>query len=224
MINSYVETFNKYKDFLLTGFLETFEMLIVAIFFTVLLGFVFGFTLFVTKKDSLYENKYIYNILSTILNVIRSIPFILLIIVLMPVYRFFLGVGFGVNASKIPLSIIGVAIYSKLIEQTFIDLKSTTFETSYALGANRFQFFKLFLLKESRSTLIAHLTSTIISLIAYSTVMGTIGGGGLGDLAINEGYINYNYRLMWIAIVILIIIVQIIQTAGNIIAQKLDKK
>lgn len=224
MFKNINEVFRLYKNDLIVGFSETFEMLIVALLFTITLGFIFGYLLFITRKNGIKENKIVYTILSTIINIVRSIPFILFIIILMPLYRLILGVGFGVNASKIPLSIIGIAMFARYTEQAFLDVPNTLYETSYSLGASSYQYFRYFLLKEARSSLVLHLTTTIISLISYSTVMGTIGGGGLGDLAINEGFINYNYSLMWVTIVILVVFVQIIQVLGNLIASALDKR
>ena len=151
-------------------------------------------------------------------------PFILFIIVIIPFNRWVLGTGFGVDASKIPLSLIGIATFSRFTEQDLLDVDKSIYETSYALGASTIQYCRHFLLKEARTGLVLSFTSTTISLLSYSTVMGIIGGGGLGYLAISEGYYNFNYNLMWIIIIIMILIVQSIQTIGNILANKYDKR
>lgn len=143
---------------------------------------------------------------------------------IIPFNRLILGKGFGVNASKIPLSLIGIATFAGFTKQELLDVDKNIYETSYALGASTIQYCTHFLLKESRSGLVLSFTSTTISLLSYSTVMGTIGGGGLGYLAMSEGYYNFNYKLMWIIILIMIIIVQILQTTGNTMAKKYDKK
>lgn len=219
-----LNTLINYKEVLIKAFLETIEMLAFAMAFALIFGLLLGFVLFLTRQKGLYENKIIYFILSLIVNVIRSIPFILFIIVLIPVTRFLIGTGFGVNASKVSLSLIGIATFARLSEQSLLGVNKDIYETSYALGANLGQYFKDFLLKESRQSLVLSFTSTTISLISYSTVMGVIGGGGLGYLAISEGYQNFNYPLMWIIIIIMVIIVQLVQVLGSTLAKKLDKR
>ena len=224
MIKEYIGAFQLFKEDIFLALFQTFDMLGAAMVMTFVVGLPLGFILFMTRPDGVYQNKTIYFIFSGFINMIRSIPFILFIIVLIPLNRMLLGTGFGVTASKIPLSLIGIAIFSRFTEQDLLDVSKNIYETSYALGANTFQYFTHFLLKEARSGLILSFTSATISLLSYSTVMGIIGGGGLGYLAMNEGYYNFNYPLMWIIIVLMIIIVQVIQTIGNRIAKKYDKR
>ena len=224
MIKEYIGAFQLFKEDIFLALFQTFDMLGAAMVMTFVVGLPLGFILFMTRPDGVYQNKTIYFIFSGFINMIRSIPFILFIIVLIPLNRMLLGTGFGVTASKIPLSLIGIAIFSRFTEQDLLDVSKNIYETSYALGANTLQYFTHFLLKEARSGLILSFTSATISLLSYSTVMGIIGGGGLGYLAMNEGYYNFNYPLMWIIIVLMIIIVQVIQTIGNRIAKKYDKR
>lgn len=224
MIDQYIETFKIFKKEIFQSLYQTFDMIFAAMVITLIIGILLGFVLFITRSDGIYKNKAIYFIASGFVNIIRSIPFILFIIVIIPFNRLILGSGFGVNASKIPLSLIGIATFARFTEQDLLDVKKSIYETSYALGANTIQYFTHFLLKEARSGLLLSFTSTTISLLSYSTVMGIIGGGGLGYLAISEGYYNFNYKLMWIIIIIMIVIVQIVQTIGNMIAKKYDKR
>lgn len=224
MINQYIETFTIFKPEILQSLYETLNMMIIAMIITLAIGLLLGFLLFVTGSNGIYNNKAVYFILSGLINIIRSIPFILFIIVIIPFNRLLLGTGFGVKASKIPLSFVGVATFARFVEQDLLDVNKNIYEISYALGANTMQYFTQFLLKEARSGLVLSFTSTTISLLSYSTVMGIIGGGGLGYLAISEGYYNFNYKLMWIIIIIMILIVQAIQTMGNSIAKKIDKR
>lgn len=219
-----------HSDQLIKAFLETFEMVVFALIISIILGLVIGFILFFTRKDGLYENKYLYFIFSALVNVIRSVPFFLLIIILIPFNSFILkdifnfSTGFGVQASKIPLSIIGIATFARFTEQAFLSADKNVYETSYALGASHYQYVRHFLMSESRSNLVLYITSTAISLTAYSTLMGVIGGGGLGHLAIKEGYQNFKYPLMWFIIIVMIIMVQLTQVLGNLVAKKLDKR
>lgn len=224
MINQYIETFKMFKIEIFSALFQTLDMLFTAMFITLIIGILLGFTLFITRSDGIYKNKIIYFIMSGSINIIRSIPFILFIIVIIPFNRLILGTGFGVNASKIPLSLIGIATFARFTEQDLLDVNKSIYETSYALGASTIQYCTQFLLKEAQSSLILSFTSTTISLLSYSTVMGIIGGGGLGYLAMNEGYYNFNYKLMWIIIIIMIIVVQSVQTIGNTVAKKYDKR
>lgn len=211
-------------DILLKALLETFEMLIFSMVISLFFGLLIGFVLFLTRKGSIYKNNYVYLIISTIVNVFRSVPFILFIIVLIPITRIVVGTGFGVDASKFPLSLIGIATFARLAEQALISVDKNIYETSYSLGANTNQYFRYFLIKESSHLLVLSFTSTIISLISYSMVVGVIAGGGLGQLAITEGYQNFNYPLMWVTIIMIVIIVQLVQGLGNLIAKKIDKR
>lgn len=224
MIDEYIETFKIFKTEIFQALYETLDMISAAMIITLIIGLLLGFIIFITRSDGIYKNKTIYFILSGFINIIRSVPFILFIIVIIPFNRWLLGTGFGVDASKIPLSLIGIATFARFTEQDLLDVNKNIYETSYALGANTRQYFTHFLLKEARSGLILSFTSATISLISYSTVMGITGGGGLGYLAISEGYYNFNYKLMWIIIIIMIGIVQMVQTIGNMVSKKYDKR
>ena len=224
MINAYIDILKTFKVEILQALYQTLDMMFTAMVLTLFIGIFLGFILFITRSDGIHGNKTIYFIISSLINMIRSIPFILFIIVMIPFNRMILGTGFGVNASKIPLSLIGIATFARFTEQDLLDVNKNIYETSYALGASTLQYCIHFLLKEARSGLILSFTSATISLLSYSTVMGIIGGGGLGYLAISEGYHNFNYKLMWIIIIIMIIIVQTVQIAGNILAKKYDKR
>ncbi len=224
MINQYMETFEMFKGEIIQSLYETLDMMFTAMIISLVLGLLLGFILFITGSNGIYKNRFIYFFISGLINIIRSVPFILFIIVIIPFNRLVLGTGFGVTASKIPLSLIGIATFSRLTEKDLLDVNKNIYETSYALGANIIQYFTHFLLREARSGLVLSFTSTTISLLSYSTVMGIVGGGGLGYLAISEGHHNFNYKLMWIIIVMMILIVQFIQTTGNNIAKKIDKR
>lgn len=224
MIDRFVSVFERFQADYLKALFETFDMMTTALIISLIVGLVLGFILFVTGSGGISRNPVVYSVLSGIINITRSVPFILFIIVMIPVNRAIVGTGFGVVASKVPLSIIGISLYARFTEQNLLDVDKNIYETSYALGANVFQYFWYFLLKEARSGLILSFTTMAISLLSYSTVMGIIGGGGLGYLAISEGYHNFNYDLMWIIIITMVLIVQVIQTIGNLIAKRYDKR
>ncbi|MCR3955353.1 MAG: ABC transporter permease subunit [Gudongella sp.] len=224
MIEKYIKTFNSFRTPLLQSLWETLDMMLAAMAAALAIGMVLGFVMFMTGAGGIYRNRTIYFITSGLINITRSVPFILFIIVMIPVNRMILGTGFGVDASKIPLGLIGISLFARFTEQDLLDVNKSIYETSYALGANIRQYFTHFLLREARSSLVLSFTSTTVSLLSYSTVMGIIGGGGLGYLAISEGYYNFNYELMWIIIILMVLIVHGIQTVGNYIAEKLDKR
>lgn len=224
MIDPYIETFKIFRTDIFKAFYETLDMMTTAMIVSLVIGLLLGFILFITGANGVHKNKTLYFILSALINITRSIPFILFIIVMIPLNRMILGTGFGVDASKIPLSFIGIATFARFVERDLLDVDKNIYETSYALGANTLQYFTRFLLKEARSSLVLSFTTASISLLSYSTIMGIIGGGGLGYLAISEGYQNFNYPLMWIIIVMMIILVQSIQALGNTIANKIDKR
>jgi len=224
VVERYIETFNRFRSPLVQSLWETFDMMLASMAAALVIGLVLGFIMFMTGAGGIYKNRAVYFMTSGFVNITRSIPFILFIIVMIPVNRMILGTGFGVDASKIPLSLIGVSLFARFTEQDLLDVNKNIFETSYAMGASTLQYFTHFLLREARSSLVLSFTSTTVSLLSYSTVMGIIGGGGLGYLAISEGYYNFNYDLMWIIIILMVLIVHGIQTAGNNIAKKLDKR
>lgn len=224
MIDKYLKVFHKFKPDIIKALLETLDMMVTVMILTAVLGLILGIILFSTREKGILSNRLIYIVFSGMVNIFRSIPFILFIIAMIPINRLIIGTGFGVNASKIPLSIVGISTFARFVEQDLLDVNKMMYETSYALGANKIQYFKNFLLVEARSSLVLSFTSASISLLSYSTVMGIIGGGGLGYLAISEGYHNFNYELMWIIVLIMILIVQFIQVLGNFISSKIDQR
>lgn len=160
MINKYIDTFKTFKYEIFLSLYETLDMMLTAMVITFIAGLLIGFILFITRSNGIYKNKTIYFIISGLINFIRSVPFILFIIVIIPFNRMIIGTGFGVNASKIPLSLIGISTFARFTEQDLLDVDKSIYETSYALGANTIQYFIYFLLKEARSGIALSFTST----------------------------------------------------------------
>lgn len=219
MINTFIE----YYDRILKALNETIIMLGIALAFGLVLGLVLGIILYITSKNGLSPNKIIYNILGFIVNITRSIPFILLAIILIPFTRIVAGRAFGTVAASVPLTIISIALFSRFTEQSLNSVNLNVINTAKVMGATKRQIIFDFLLKEVRPNLILGFTSAIISIISYSTIMGILGGGGIGDFAIYHGYTANNRSLMYVVIIIMIILVSIVQIIGNILARKLDK-
>lgn len=208
---------------LLKALQETGIMLVISTGFALVIGFPLGTLIYMMKDDGLYPHPIVCRILNTVVNIIRSFPFILLIFVMTPVTRMILKTSFGTIAACVPLSLIACALFTRFVEQSLLEVNPGIVDTAKAMGASPFQIIVFFLYKEARSSLILGLTSAMISFISYSTVMGAVGGGGIGDFAIRYGYQSYRYDLMFGAILIMIILVQCIQGIGTLIARQLNK-
>lgn len=203
---------------------ETFIMVGISVAAAVLIGLPVGTLLYLCRKGQLLENRVVYSSLNLFINIVRSFPFLLLVVFLIPFTRLLVGTAIGTMAATIPLSIVAIATYSRLVEQTLLEIPSGVLDSAVAMGASVRQIITKFLFVEARSGLVLGLTTSTISFISYSTVMGIVGGGGVGDFAIRYGYQRFETELMFIVIVIMIIFVQIIQFTGTTIAKRLDKR
>lgn len=203
---------------------QTFIMVGISILAAILIGLPLGTYLYLSRKGNLYENKWLFTILDSFVNLVRSFPFLLLVVFLIPFTRFIVGSAIGTAAATVPLSIISIAYYARLVEQSLLDVPKGIIEAAIAMGATKQQIIFKFLYREARSGLIFGLTTATISFISYSTIMGIVGGGGVGDFAIRYGYQRFENDLMLFTIVVMIILVLIIQYTGTKISKKLDKR
>ncbi|MEE6134272.1 ABC transporter permease [Bacillus sp. 1780r2a1] len=203
---------------------ETFVMVGVSIVAAVFIGLPVGTFLFLCRKGQLLENQLIFSTLNLLVNTIRSFPFLLLVVFLIPFTRFVLGTAIGTAAATIPLSIIAIAHYSRLVEQSLLDVPKGVIEAAISMGASIREIMFKFVYVEARSGLILGLTTSIISFISYSTIMGVVGGGGIGDFAIRYGYQQFKTDLMMYMIIIMIVLVQFVQFIGMTVARVLDKR
>ena len=203
---------------------QTFIMVGISILAAILVGLPLGTFLYLSRRGNLYENKWLFSILDTIVNIIRSFPFLLLVVFLIPFTRFVIGTAIGTMAATVPLSIISIAYYARLVEQSLLDVPKGIIEAAISMGASKTQVIFKFLYREARSGLVFGLTTATISFISYSTVMGIVGGGGIGDFAIRYGYQRYESELMLFTIIVMVIFVQFIQITGTKISKKLDKR
>ena len=202
---------------------QTILMLIISVILGITIGLVLGILITISSDGGLSPNKYLNKILGTIVNITRSIPFILLAIILIPFTRIVVGRAFGTFAASVPLTVIASALFARFTEQALKEVSPNIIKSGQAMGASKLQIVVHFMLKEASSSLVLGYTSAIISIISYSTAMGVLGGGGIGDFAIYNGYTANNTKLMVIVIIIMIIFVQIIQFIGNMVSKKLDK-
>ncbi|MHA0857366.1 methionine ABC transporter permease [Paenibacillus sp. CMAA1364] len=203
---------------------ETFAMVGISIVAAITLGLPLGTILYLCRKGQIYENAIVFGILNIVVNVVRSFPFLLLVVIMIPFTRFVVGTALGTLAASVPLSIMAVAYYSRLVEQSLLEVPKGIIEVASSMGATTVQLIVKFLYVEARSGLTLGLTTSTISFISYSTVMGIVGGGGIGDFAIRYGYQRFETDLMIFTIIIMIIIVQGIQYTGNFMANRLDKR
>ncbi|WP_187843572.1 methionine ABC transporter permease [Helicobacter pylori] len=210
------------SQMLIQATLETLYMVFVASFLAVVFGLPLGVLLLVSKKGHLLNKPLLHKILDTSINMTRSFPFIILIILLLPLSRFLIGTSIGSSASIIPLAISAIPFVAKLFENSLMEVEHGKIETTLSLGASHLEVIKMMLL-ESLPSLVNNITITLISLISYSAMAGALGAGGLGDLAIRIGYQSYRGDVLFYAVVVIIVLVQIIQSAGDYVVKRLRK-
>lgn len=212
-----------YKE-LLDATLETIYLSVVSIFFVGLFGLIIGIALFGTSKNQIFANKYIYNTLSVSVSIVRSIPFVILVVLLLPFTKFTVGSIIGLNSALPPL-IIGISpFYAKMVETSFKEVNKGLIETAQAYGASNCDIIRKVLIRESLPNLISNLTTLSISIIGYTALSGLVGAGGLGYLAYVEGFQRNNQIITIYSTIIILILVLIIQLLGDYFAKKFDKK
>ena len=204
--------------------LDTLTMTGCSLFFTILLGLPLGVLLFVTGKKQLLEQRGIYALLSVIVNVLRSVPFIILLIVLIPFTLFLVGTSLGVPGTIPPLVIGTTPFFARLVENVLRDVDRGIIEACQAMGAKTYQIIIHALLPEALPGLIAAATVTTIALVSYAAMSGVIGGGGLGDLALRFGYQRFQTDVMVVTVAILIVLVQVFQFAGDKLVARFTRK
>lgn len=204
--------------------IETLYMTGISLFFAALIGIPMGIMLYMTAKGNPWESPIFYGISGTIVNILRSIPFIILIILLMPYVRIIIGTGIG-TSSAIPALVIGSApFYARLVEIGFREIPRGVVEAAKAMGANNRQIICKVLIPESLPALVSGLTVTAIGLIGYTAMAGVVGAGGLGYVAYRFGFQANNFDMTLAATIVIIILVQVFQMVGDFIVKKIDKR
>ncbi|MGE8556539.1 MAG: methionine ABC transporter permease MetI [Chryseobacterium jejuense] len=206
------------------GTWETVYMTFVSGFFGFVLGLPVGILLFLTRKGQLLENVAYYRALSIIVNVFRAIPFIILIVWMIPFTRILAGTSIGVNAALVPLSVGAAPFIARLVENSLIEVPHGLIETARALGASPFQIIRKVLLPEALPSLINNATITLITLVGYSAMGGAVGAGGLGQVGYQYGYIGYDIVIMNTVLVLLVLLVFIIQFMGDQLSKRFDHR
>ena len=206
-----------------TAFLQTLTMVGLSLLFSTLIGLPLGILLVVTRKGALLEQIPFFNVLSGIVNIFRSVPFIILLVAIIPLTRLIVGSSIGTQAAIVPLVFYAAPYIARLIESSLLEVDTGVLEAAEAMGATPLQTIFRFLLPEALSSLVLNLTIATIGLIGASAMAGAIGGGGLGDLAITYGYQRFDTTVMIIMVGILVILVQGLQTTGNLLARKIRR-
>lgn len=210
-------------DYLLATW-QTVYMSFVSAFFALVIGLPLGVILVLTDTGGLRENKRVYHILDAIINVFRSIPILILIIMLFPLSRFIVGRSTGTTAVIVPLVISAAPFVARIMEQSLNELDPGVIEAAKSMGASHYTMVRHVMLPEALPSIVNGVTIVLINLIGYSAIAGAIGGGGLGDLALQFGYYRRDTKALYIAVIIIIALVQIVQISGNAIRKALDKK
>ncbi|MTI54439.1 methionine ABC transporter permease [Geosporobacter ferrireducens] len=219
-----MNSFNDLIALLTPSLFETLYMVFTAIIFTVLFGLPLGIILIITNQDHIMPNPLLNNVLSYAINTMRSLPFIILMIFIIPFTRMVVGTSIGTTAAIVPLVVAATPFFARIVESALREVDWGVVEAAIAMGATPMQIIVKVLIPEAMSSLVLGVTITLINIISFSAMAGVVGGGGLGDLAVRYGYHRFQTDVMLATVVVLIVLVQLIQTAGNRIAKQINKK
>ena len=202
----------------------TLYMTLMSTLFGYILGLPMGIILVVTAPKGLRPNQVVYRILDVIVNITRSIPFLILMILIMPFTRILVGKTYGTTATIVPLALAAAPFIARMVESSILEVDHGVIEAAQSMGASLWTIIWKVLLAEARTSLIVGATIALGTILGYSAMAGTIGGGGLGDIAMRYGYYRYQADIMIIAVVLLVLLVQILQVVGMILSKKLDRR
>ncbi len=208
---------------LVKALMETLLMVLTSTAFSVILGFIPAIILVLTAPEGLSPNKAVYKTLDFIINILRSLPFLILMIAIIPFTKLIVGKSIGTNAAIVPLTIGAMPFAARVIEGALKEVDPGIIEAAKSFGATNFQIIFKVMLKEAMPSIVLGITLTLINVVGYSAMAGAIGGGGLGDLAMRYGYHRFKVDIMIYTIIILVVLVQIFQSIGNMIYKKLLK-
>ncbi len=209
---------------IIKGIGETLYMTVLSSVFGYLLGLPWGIALTVTGKEGIHPNRVIYRILDVASSIMRSVPFLIMLILLMPLTTLLLGKSYGSTATVVPLTISAAPMIARMVESSLNEVDPGVIEAAQSMGCSNGKIISRVLLVESRVSLIAGATISVGTILGYSAMAGVIGGGGLGDIAIRYGYYRYQADIMIVTVVLLIILMQLFQLLGTFIANRMDKR
>ncbi|SHO54728.1 methionine ABC transporter permease [Vibrio quintilis] len=223
-INTLTDWLSQNTSLLLGATGQTVYMVAVSGLIGFLVGIPLGVILHTSKKGGLLENIRLNQILGAIVNIGRSVPFLVLMVAIIPVTKLLVGTFIGTTAAIVPLTIGAIPFVARLIENALLEVPSGLVEAAQAMGAKPFQIITKVLLPEALPTILNSVTITLVTLVSYSAMAGTVGGGGLGDVAIRYGFYRYDLLIMVVTVIMLIILVQIIQSIGDSIVRRVDHR
>ena len=209
---------------LLEGIKDTLYMTLTSTLIGYVIGLPMGILLTVTDKDGIHPNTAVYKVLDVIANLIRSVPFLILLIVLIPFTRFLIGRSYGPTATIVPLVIAAAPYSGRMVESSLKEVDAGVIEAARSMGASNFTIVTKVMLVEARTSLIVGATISLGTILGYSAMAGTVGGGGLGDIAIRYGYTRWQTDIMIVTVILLVILFQIFQTIGMKLASNLDRR
>lgn len=205
--------------------IETLQMVGISSLATVVLGLPLGVVLFVVQPGGMAENRVVHTILSPIIvNITRSFPYAILMVSLIPLTRFLVGTAIGPIAASVSLTIAAVPFFARLVETALRDIHGGKIDAAHAMGSSRMQTITKVLVPEAMPTLVASITTTVVTIVGYSAMAGLIGGGGLGRLAYNYGYQRWELDVMVVIVILLVVLVQLIQYVGDAVARAVDHR
>ena len=206
------------------GIFVTLYMTLATTFMGYVLGLPMGLALVITAPKGLRPNKIIYKVLDVVVNVVRSFPFLILLIVIQPLTRIIVGKSYGPTATIVPLTLSAAPFIARMVESSLLEVDHGVIEAAQSMGANLWTIIWKVMIGEAKTSLIVNVTIALGTILGYSAMAGIVGGGGLGDIAIRYGYYRYDSSIMWVTVVLLIVLVQLMQYIGMTISKKLDKR
>ena len=206
------------------GIFVTLYMTLATTFMGYVLGLPMGIALVITAPKGLRPNKIIYKVLDVVVNVVRSFPFLILLIVIQPLTRIIVGKSYGPTATIVPLTLSAAPFIARMVESSLLEVDYGVIEAAQSMGANLWTIIWKVMIGEAKTSLIVNVTIALGTILGYSAMAGIVGGGGLGDIAIRYGYYRYDSSIMWVTVVLLIVLVQLMQYVGMKLSKKLDKR
>ncbi|MBR0146957.1 MAG: ABC transporter permease [Eubacterium sp.] len=209
---------------LLEGTLDTLRMVLISTALGYLIGLPLGVLLTITNKDGITPHPVLYRVLDLIINVTRSVPFLILLILIQPLTKLVVGKSYGTTATIVPLTIAAAPLIARMVENSLKEVDRGVIEAAVSLGASEFTIVRKVLIPEARTSLLVGITIALGTILGYSAMAGVIGGGGLGDIAIRYGYYRYETEVMIITVVVLVLLMQILQWLGMLLSGKVDRR
>lgn len=215
---------DKIAEMLLAGTGETLLMVLISTAMGYLIGLPLGVVLTVTDSKGISPNPALYKILDAVVNITRSVPFLILLILIQPLTKLLVGKSYGTFATVVPLTVAAAPLIARMVESSLKEVDSGVVEAALSMGADKRKIVTKVLVPEARISLLIGVTIALGTILGYSAMAGVVGGGGLGDIAIRYGYYRYETEIMIVTVVVLVILMQVLQWTGNLLSKKLDRR